>query len=230
MKYLLWLGVVLPYLGFAQSNLVVDKSRLEYDEKSISSRQTGFALSENGRYAAFIFEDLKIKIFDIQLNKVVKKMQSPVEDIFDIKLNKKGNNLILIGKKIIYVLDWRKEKKIIDWPLEFDITRTAYRPSIDFLAVGTEGGHVMLYNLNSFKIAFSTDNKGKHVSILDISPDGQKIITGTIKGSTYPLKTFDVKTGKLLATSKEQIFTSACFDGSGRFIVAAGVKRNKAGA
>ncbi len=136
MKYLLWLGVVLPYLGFAQSNLVVDKSRLEYDEKSISSRQTGFALSENGRYAAFIFEDLKIKIFDIQLNKVVKKMQSPVEDIFDIKLNKKGNNLILIGKKIIYVLDWRKEKKIIDAPLSIS-SQSARKRGTLFYTIST---------------------------------------------------------------------------------------------
>ena len=47
----------------------VDKVRLGYDSTKTISKQTGMAVSLNGKYLAFAFQDRTIKIFDVINNK-----------------------------------------------------------------------------------------------------------------------------------------------------------------
>ena len=114
----------------------VDKVRLGYDSTKTISKQTGMAVSLNGKYLAFAFQDRTIKIFDVINNKFVARLQAPVAQFNDFKLTNQGDRIIFVSQSSLIVFDWRNKTILKSFELSKQVTRTAFLDSQNLIAVG----------------------------------------------------------------------------------------------
>ncbi len=208
----------------------VDKVRLGYDSTKTISKQTGMAVSLNGKYLAFAFQDRTIKIFDVINNKFVARLQAPVAQFNDFKLTNQGDRIIFVSQSSLIVFDWRNKTILKSFELSKQVTRTAFLDSQNLIAVGMQDGHISVFNIDLLLEIFNIKIKGGGVSVLDLSPDGKRIVAGAIESkSSYPLNLFDIPSKKLLAVSEKEIYTSAFFNSNGTGIITSGLKIKSAG-
>ena len=96
----------------------------------------------------------------------------------------------------------------------------AASPDGKLLATGGEDGLVKLWELNTRTLKQSITAHGTTVHALSFTPDGLQLISGT----WHDLKSWDVATGKLLATVEEQS-PRVCVSPDGHWLATAGFAR-----
>jgi len=202
----------------------VDLVRLGYVKNEITAEQSGMTASEDGKFIAFMFKDKTIRIFDVQAARFVKRFTGPFSNLFDIQLTNDGKLLLMQGNQVV-VIDWRTEKTIDQFTTTADITKSAYLPSSNLLAVGQREGWVQIYDVNTMKAMNSFQYKKHHISALAFHPHGKTVVVGVmpVLKENNPIRLYDIKTGSILAESKKGIYTMAAFDENGDRLLVASV-------
>ncbi|MBX2911665.1 MAG: caspase family protein [Cyclobacteriaceae bacterium] len=202
----------------------VDLLRLGYDRPSIQSGQVGMAVSPDGRFIAFVYEDKTIKVFDASIGRFTKRFKASFDGFFDVQLAT-GQRLALVGPKSVRVIDLVTEKEIKQFPLEAEATKTSFLGAHNLLAVGQKEGYVQVFDLVANEQTFATQYKKHHVSALAFHPSGKKLIVGVMSflKNMNPLKVYDLATGDEIGESPEGTFTMVAYNEAGDKIVVAGL-------
>lgn len=86
-------------------------------------------------------------------------------------------------------------------------------------------GIVSIYNVELLLYRLTIHNQGDLVSVLDISPDGTKVIIGSLnKLKSYSLKLYDIGSGKSSLKAKGPFILPSIFDEHGDRILVTGIK------
>lgn len=143
----------------AISAQVVDVVRLSYDSTKIGSKQVAMATSANGRYLAFGYKDLTIQILDIDANKFVARLKSPLAGSFNLRLTNDGERLLVLDDYSLIPIDWRIGKEAGRLDFEEPVTRSAFRPLSNTFAVGLNGGKVVVVDVSSMKVRSTIEDR-----------------------------------------------------------------------
>lgn len=202
----------------------VDLLRLAYDRPAIQSDQVGMAVSPDGKFIVFIYEDKTIKLFDVAVARFTKRFTSTFDKLFDVQLTT-NLQLTLIEEKFVRVVDLKTEKEVKQFSFEADATKTSFSGKYSLLAVGQKEGYVQVFDLKSNEQTFKTQYKKHHVSALAFHPDGKKLIVGVMSflKNMNSLKLYDLVNGNEIAESPQGIFTMAAYDETGNNLIVAGL-------
>lgn len=184
----------------------VDLVRLGYSPSAVSAKQIGVAVSGDGNFVAFVYNDKTIKIFDVAANRFVKRFTGPYSTLFDVQVT--PTRIALISLNEVQVWDWKEERQLETFKLTNQATKTAFSGKHKLLAVGQKEGNVAIFNIEKAEQLNEVVYKMHHVSALAIHPNGKSIVVGvmTFLKSLNPLKQFDIATGKMLASSSARNF------------------------
>ncbi len=201
----------------------VDLVRLGYTPSSVSAKQIGFAVSGDGNFIAFVYNDKTIKIFDVAANRFVKRFTGPYSSIFDVQVT--PTNIALISLNEVQVWNWKEERQLKSFKLTNQATKTAFSGKHKLLAVGQKEGNVAIFNIEKAEQLNEVVYKMHHVSALAIHPNGKSVVVGvmTFLKSLNPLKQFDIATGNILASSSAGIYSMAAFNETGTELVTSGL-------
>jgi Caspase domain len=201
----------------------VDLVRLGYSPSAVSAKQIGVAVSGDGNFVAFVYNDKTIKIFDVAANRFVKRFTGPYSTLFDVQVT--PTRIALISLNEVQVWDWKEERQLKTFKLTNQATKTAFSGKHKLLAVGQKEGNVAIFNIEKAEQLNEVVYNMHHVSALAIHPNGKSIVVGvmTFLKSLNPLKQFDIATGKMLASSSAGIFSMAAYNETGTELVTSGL-------
>lgn len=202
----------------------VDLLRLAYELPAIQSRQVGMAVSPDGNYIAFLYEDNYVKIFDAAVGRFTKRFKTAYENLFDVQFSS-GQKLALIETDLVRVIDLKTESEIAQFPLEASAAKTTFSRKHNLLAVGQLEGFVIVIDMKTVEQVFKTQYKKHHVSALAIHPDGKKLLVGVMSflKNMNPLKQYDIASGKEIKESPKGIFTMVAYDETGDKLAVSGL-------
>ncbi len=212
---------ILAFPALAQE---VDLMRLSYNKATLQSAQLGMAVSPDGRWIVFVYEDKSVKIFDATVGKFVKRFKAPFDGFFDVQATN-NKTLALIGPKTVHLIDMNTAQLLKEVTVDYEVTKTAFSGKHNLLALGQKQGFVDVINLVTGEKIFSTQYKKHHVSALAIHPEGNAVAVGVMSllRSQSPIKVFDLHTGEEKGESQPGIYTMAAYNESGDELVVAGL-------
>ncbi len=202
----------------------VDLLRLAYDRPSVQSSQQGMAVSPDGKFIAFVYEDKTIKIFDASIGRFVSRFTTSFDDLFDVQFAS-NHEVVLVESEKVRMIDLKSQSEVASFPLVKKATKTAYSGEHGVLAVGQMEGYVQVIDLQKKAEAASVQYKKHHVSALAIHPNGKSFIVGVMSflKNMNPLKQYDISTGKEMAESPDGIFTMVAYNETGDKLIVAGL-------
>lgn len=223
------LGIIgLLLIGYSGICQEVDLVRLDYDRATVKAAQIGMAVSPDGKQIAFAYNDQTVKIFDVAVNRFVKRFKGPYTSLFDIQLTSTGN-IALIAEKEMQVWSWKEEKILFNFKFINDATKTAFSGKKDLLAIGEKEGIVEIFNLTSGSKTLEIPRKKDHVSALAFHPNGGSLLVGVMSGinlSPNPLSLYDLTSGNEMVKSEETAnYTMVAYNESGTEIFCAGLNK-----
>lgn len=211
-------------LAFSVTAQEVDLMRLSYNKTSLQSAQLGMAVSPDGQWITFVYEDKTVKIFDAAIGKFVKRFKASFDDFFDVQVTN-NKTLALIGNKTVHLIDMNTTQPLKEFTVDYEVTKTAFLGKHNLLALGQKQGFIDVFNLATGEKVFSTQYKKHHVSALAIHPEGKKLAVGVMSllRSQNPIKIFDLRTGEEKGESRPGIYTMAAYSETGDELVVAGL-------
>lgn len=202
----------------------VDLLRLAYDRPNIQSAQEGMAVSPDGKFIAFVYEDKTIKLFEVPVGRFVDKFVVSFDNLFDVQFAS-NHTLALIESEVVRIIDLKSQLEVSKFSLVKKSTKTAYSGEHDLLAVGQMEGYVQVFDLRQRKEVVNIQYKKHHVSALAIHPNGKSFLVGVMSflKNMNPLKQYDLTTGKEIAESPDGIFTMITYNDTGDKLIVAGL-------
>ncbi|MDA0194107.1 MAG: caspase family protein [Bacteroidetes bacterium] len=127
----------------------VDETRLEFFDKQLVSLQVGMTVSQDRRYAAFLFENKTLRIFDLTISKFVRELPLEYEEIAEIRYARDGLHLIVIETTGFRVIDLQTGEVKMTKSYENKLNIADVSPVDDVFAIGTKR-ELDIFDLTTF--------------------------------------------------------------------------------
>jgi len=170
--------LIFTQVSAQEINTKVDEVRVYFDKTKINAKQVGMDLSPSGKFLVFAFDDGIIRVFDTSLNRFISSHRYDYTNLFEIRFSKKEEALVIVESNKWQLVNWKSKESIYQQELFKEPTRVAIGKNNNWLAIGTHGVEVQIFDLESKDKIFSiTMAKGNHIGGLDFSFDDKYLVT-----------------------------------------------------
>lgn len=112
-KSLIHLIFLFQFVGSLVNAQVVDKTRLEYEEDQLTSKQMGMSISHNHQMAAFLFENGEISIFDLNNSVTIATHTIDLSNGKEIAFTKDDKKLVVVEEARFRLIDWKSGETLL---------------------------------------------------------------------------------------------------------------------
>ncbi len=201
---------------------VKDRLRLVYDEKAVTSEQSGVTVSKDGKKIAFAYDDRSVKIYDAERSRVIKTFRGPIHELWELRFTHDGTQLIWVTKdQEVILLDVKSGKETGRFRVSQEISRVAVGPGL--LAIGQRKGILTIFDLKSQNQLHEFDLEKHHIGGLSFSNDGKFVAAASVGGTALKpsrAKIFNLRTGEIAHTApKSSFYVAIHYTKNGEIIV-----------
>lgn len=209
----------------------VDKLRLVFDEKEIVSKQVGATVSDDGKLAAFAYENKVIKVLNLLTGKTIATLKNIHTNVFEIRFNYNATKIISAGdNNSVAIFDLESGKLDNSFTVQNTITKVAIGKINNSIAIGQEKSALVVYNIDAKKEILNITAARHHISALDFHPKLNRIAVANVslRYSLYfshknSVQIYDLESGKVISAFGKGFYSSMEFDKEGNKLFLCGV-------
>jgi uncharacterized caspase-like protein/WD40 repeat protein len=222
-------------LIFKSNAQVVDKLRLVFEEKEIVSKQVGVTVSNDGRLAAFAYENQIVKVVNLSNGKTLTKFKASYSSLFDIRFSSDSKKIITASdQKQIAIYDVDQGKQEQSFSVNSEITKIDVSKLGSYVAVGQNDAYFTVYDLVKKINVLDVKLTKHHISAIDFNPIKNEVtVAQTFSSRSIYAKdkenliTYDLDKGTSKILNTKGRYASIVYSTDGNKLYGVGTVKNK---